>query len=156
MYEVGNQVCLLSQLYHKTTGKRVQIAATHLKAGQNNNACSSMREHQVDELLHLLSETSYPVVLGGDFNAEPYTKAMKKVRKVYSLAYELSDPNLVTTCKIRGSETKKGAIDYLFFSNQLECTAIWDIPKKEMEEEKLPSLRYPSDHILIAAKFKFI
>ena len=156
IFEVGNQVCLISQLCHKTTGERVQIAATHLKAGQSNNECSAMRELQVDELLHFLSKTSHPVVLGGDFNAEPYTKAIKKIRKVYSSAYDLSDPNLLTTCKIRGNETKKRTIDYLFFSKQLECTAVWDIPHKEVEEEKLPSLRYPSDHVLIAAKFKFI
>eukprot|EP00957_Ditylum_brightwellii_P187535 14281816-Ditylum_brightwellii.AAC.1 len=37
----------------------------------------------------------------------------------------------------------------------MQCTHVLDVPKEnEMETELLPGFRYPSDHILIGAKFK--
>jgi endonuclease/exonuclease/phosphatase family metal-dependent hydrolase len=155
-YHVGNQVCLVARLCHRPTGKMLQIAATHLKA-QQKEECEVMRKQQVDELLTIVSQGSnYPTIVVGDFNTVPSSPSVQKVQRTFASAYDLMDPNLVTTWKTRGSETIKRAIDYVFYSSAtLSCAALWSIPHQEMVEHKLPSLRYPSDHILIAAKFQF-
>jgi endonuclease/exonuclease/phosphatase family metal-dependent hydrolase len=93
------------------------------------------------------------VIILGDFNTEPQSDSIKKMQTHYTSAYNLEDNALVTTWKTRGSDTVRRVIDYIFYSN-LKCTATLSIPLAEMEELKLPSLRYPSDHILIGAKFE--
>jgi len=70
-------------------------------------------------------------------------------------AYPITPPpeSLYTTWKIRGSEVRR-IIDYIFYSN-LECEATLRVPPEdELEETKLPGLKHPSDHMMIAAKFR--
>ena len=154
-YNVGNQVCLVTRLCHQRTGKMMQIAATHLKA-QQKEECEKMRTQQVDQLLSIVSQSSDPTIVAGDFNTNPSSESVKKVQRTLASAYDLTDPTLVTTWKTRGGETSKRVIDYIFYSSStLQCSALWSIPHQDMENLKLPSLRYPSDHMLIAAKFQF-
>ena len=152
-YEAGNQVCLVARLRHRATGKNVQVVATHLKA-QQNEECEVMRQQQVDELLQMILQGPDPTIVAGDFNAEPSSESAKKMQESFASAYDLKDPNFITTWKTRGTDTKKRVIDYLFHSTSLKCSDVLSIPYQEMEEQQLPSLRYPSDHILIAAKFQ--
>jgi mRNA deadenylase 3'-5' endonuclease subunit Ccr4 len=71
----------------------------------------------------------------------------------YQSAYDLSSP-IFTTYKTRGTNTVQRIIDYILYQGQLQCTHRLSIPKeREMEAHKLPGLRYPSDHVMIAAKF---
>ena len=71
--------------------------------------------------------------------------------------YEIDPPkeDFFTTWKTRGTHTVKRIIDYIFHSEELDCTATLSIPStNELEEGKLPGLRQPSDHLMIAAKFR--
>lgn len=157
-FDVGNQVCLVARLCHRGTGKVLRIVSTHLKA-QQKQECEIMRRQQVDQLLQLLEQDrkdpELSTIVAGDFNTSPSSESVKKVQQSLRSAYDLTDPKLVTTWKTRGSATKKEIIDYLFYSADLKCSATLSIPYSEMEEQQLPSLRYPSDHLLIAAKFQF-
>ena len=77
----------------------------------------------------------------------------------YQSAYEMNDPSadFWTTWKIRGNKSTKRTIDYIFHGGSLNCTAVLDVPPAEMvEPSRLPGLRYPSDHLLIAARFRFV
>jgi len=97
-------------------------------------------------------------------------------------AYPLDDENgddennhFYTTWKTRKDGTKRRVIDYIFYSSArsndgngrrgalvtgadevgLSCTHTLSVPKdEEVEATRLPGLRYPSDHLLIAAKFE--
>ncbi|KAI2489970.1 hypothetical protein MHU86_24622 [Fragilaria crotonensis] len=100
-YHVGNQVCLVARLCHRRTGKLLQIAATHLKA-QQKEECELMRTQQVDQLLSIVSQSSDPTIVVGDFNTDPSSESVKKVQQTLASAYDLTDPNLVTTWKTRG------------------------------------------------------
>lgn len=74
-----------------------------------------------------------------------------------SSAYPINPPppDFYTTFKIRGSETARRIIDYIFYSSQLTCEATLKVPsERELEPSKLPGLRHPSDHMLIAAKLR--
>lgn len=116
-----------------------------------------------------------PVLILGDFNAEPpcqhATFSDSSIGRVLSYirqpgstargpsscfrsAYEIDPLNeaMYTTWKTRGPSTTKRIIDYIFYSDALECKATLSIPRLE-ETAKLPGLAYPSDHMMIAAKF---
>eukprot|EP00541_Cyclophora_tenuis_P017897 CAMPEP_0116559484 /NCGR_PEP_ID=MMETSP0397-20121206/10424_1 /TAXON_ID=216820 /ORGANISM="Cyclophora tenuis, Strain ECT3854" /LENGTH=141 /DNA_ID=CAMNT_0004085263 /DNA_START=65 /DNA_END=490 /DNA_ORIENTATION=+ len=110
----------------------------------------------------------WPVLVLGDLNADPPTEQTRNTSAVqllvdnnrFTSAYDLensseNDPPLFTTWKTRGNRTARRVIDYIFYSG-LVCTHTLSLPHKALEEEryKLPNLRYPSDHLMIAAKFR--
>lgn len=61
--------CLLKE---KETGKEICVAVTHLKA-KSGALLATLRDHQGRDLLKWLDEVAAgrPIILGGDFNAEP-------------------------------------------------------------------------------------
>lgn len=179
-YSVGNQVYMLVTLRHVATGHHVIAAVTHLKA-QKESAQERVRCHQVDELLDSISKQAtllvqdhhaVSVIVMGDFNADPpvstsddgavsrvlkrgvKTSAKSSTSPIWS-AYDLSAPAFYTTWKTRGSATVRRVIDYIFYSGSLTCKATLRVPSEdELDATKLPGLRYPSDHMMIAAKFR--
>jgi mRNA deadenylase 3'-5' endonuclease subunit Ccr4 len=78
----------------------------------------------------------------------------RMIGSIFRSPIDLSQPGYFTTWKTRGTETVKRVIDYIFYSN-MTCTDTLDIPDEAcIEADQLPGLRYPSDHLMIAAKFK--
>ena len=179
-YFIGNQAFIIATLRHKQSGRHVVVGVTHLKARKSENN-EKIRMMQVCELLDKLEEEreriekgsdekQVPILVLGDFNADHPSKNRDKscVAKVldhhkasnsacppYYSAYPVDPPpeGFFTTWKTRGTETVKRVIDYIFHSN-ISCTDTLCIPdEKEIEVDQLPGLRYPSDHLMIAAKF---
>jgi mRNA deadenylase 3'-5' endonuclease subunit Ccr4 len=177
-YKIGNQVFLVAALRHRASQKCIVVAVTHLKASLSEKN-EKMRCKQVEELLehaHQMTEElrekegEVPVLIMGDFNADPpqyipseessvrgvldFERDGLSFQSAYDLAPERND--LYTTWKTRGAKTTKRIIDYIFHTkSDIKCTYILSIPKEEdVEEAKLPGLRYPSDHLMIAAKFE--
>eukprot|EP00594_Rhizosolenia_setigera_P008636 CAMPEP_0178967624 /NCGR_PEP_ID=MMETSP0789-20121207/17717_1 /TAXON_ID=3005 /ORGANISM="Rhizosolenia setigera, Strain CCMP 1694" /LENGTH=520 /DNA_ID=CAMNT_0020653293 /DNA_START=212 /DNA_END=1773 /DNA_ORIENTATION=+ len=74
-------------------------------------------------------------------------------------SYDLEDKegnnnSIYTTWKRRGDYVAKRVIDYILYGEGVKCTHTLSIPSEdEIGENLLPSLRHPSDHISIAAKF---
>jgi mRNA deadenylase 3'-5' endonuclease subunit Ccr4 len=89
-----------------------------------------------------------------------------------------NDDSLYTTWKIRREGEIKRIIDYIFYTShssstattsgddngeegedglmQMQCTHVLSIPKDtDVENGRYPGYRYPSDHLLIAAKFDY-
>ena len=168
VYSVGTQVLIVASLKHKESGETLVVAVTHLKARKNDQN-ERTRRAQVEELLETVGKFTarnpedkpWPVLVLGDLNADPPTETTQRQSAVQLLldyplqsAYDLDDPSLVTTWKTR-EKTVHRTIDYIFY-NGLECTNTLSIPHKELAAEpyKLPNLRYPSDHLMIAAKFQ--
>ena len=121
-----------------------------------------------------------PILLIGDFNTEPKGENMtciptivgeddQNLRKICSFhpAY-IYTTNSYTTWKSRGEKTVKRVIDYIFhncrpaaseMSNNVAtgmyCTHTLSIPADDdIESSLLPGFRYPSDHLMIAARFQ--
>jgi len=175
MFRVGSQVYIVAVLRHIPTGRSVVAAVTHLKASGGNE---EVRCRQMEELLDVIAdarenlrergEDDAAVLIMGDFNTDGET-----VRKVLDFrlqgkggsgadtpilsAYEVNPPSdsLYTTWKIRDTETRR-VIDYIFYSsNSLMCRATLQVPPgDQLEASKLPGLKYPSDHVAIAARFR--
>jgi endonuclease/exonuclease/phosphatase family metal-dependent hydrolase len=180
-YSVGNQVYMIVTLRHIATGHPVVVAVTHLKA-QQGFVQEKVRCHQVDELLDSISkraqsllekrEEPVSVLILGDFNADPpagtgdngaVSRVLKRdvptasdsPRSPIRSAYDLAAPGFYTTWKTRGSTTTKRIIDYIFYSGRLRCQAtLWVPSESELDPTKLPGIRYPSDHLMIAARFR--
>lgn len=197
-YSVGHQVLLIVKLRHKPTQTLIVVAVTHLKA-QKGESNERIRQIQIKELLHSveaevislynaksakeerssLQNTSFPVFIMGDMNADPPSTnpsfSVSAIRSVldfrhqtlgeipleisgpYYSAYEVDPPenSFYTSWKIRGKDTTKRIIDYIFYKGPVTCIATLQVPNDdEVEETKFPGLRYPSDHLLIAADFE--
>mmetsp|Transcript_28627 Transcript_28627/g.43996 ORF Transcript_28627/g.43996 Transcript_28627/m.43996 type:complete len:451 (+) Transcript_28627:30-1382(+) len=176
-FNVGNQVFLIVVLRHRVSDKLIIVAVTHLKA-QDNEANEQIRIAQVTELLQHIDTVSnsigstfedIPVLIMGDFNSAPSLVDDKPSTvgcildrnegNKYDSSYSLNDEGFYTTWKTRGDKTTQRVIDYIFFNgprcNSLECMNILDVPSVEdVAPDVLPNLRYPSDHVMIAAKFK--
>lgn len=193
-YKVGNQVIILATLKHIQSGKPILVVVTHLKA-QKSEGNEKIRCVQVEELLGYIQDSvdrqseslginALPVMVMGDFNADPPSeiefpnsaiqriisnherdgaatsssdknKPTKPMR--FQSAHRLDPPDagFFTTWKTRGTHTVKRIIDYIFYSDQVTCTATLSVPTEhELEGNKLPGLRYPSDHLMIAGKFE--
>jgi mRNA deadenylase 3'-5' endonuclease subunit Ccr4 len=135
---------------------------------------------QVDDAVAAATELGdiKNILVLGDFNAEPPCKISSEASAVgrvlthqlrstssatgtepvyFRSSYTIDPPadTLFTTWKIRGPTTARRIIDYIFYAGTLRCKATLRMPKEEdLEETKLPGLRYPSDHMMIAAKFE--
>ena len=101
-------------------------------------------------------------------NKAPTTQTIVSFESPCDLDTMTTNPPVYTTFKTRGERTSKRVIDYIFYASSHEpnsgndrggregmaCTHTLSIPAEDdLEPGKLPGLRYPSDHIMIAAKF---
>lgn len=175
-YKVGNQVLVIATLRHRKTNQNVVFAVTHLKA-QKQEQSEKVRRSQVKELLEFVDDAvatsrtpasiNVPVLLMGDFNADPPSEnqdsysqsALSAILKddMFRSVYDISPPTdgFYTTWKIRGTTDTKRVIDYIFYSQGIQCNARLKIPAEdEIDSKRLPGLRYPSDHFAIGAVFR--
>ena len=161
--EHTNQVSIVYHLKLKedNSGNDVLcVATTHLKA---KTGWEKLRHKQGAWLLHYLKENigSFPLVVCGDFNADPIEPVYKEFRdselNLHS-AYSMADPDKkeppYTTWKIRDKEICR-TIDYIWYTrDNLQPINLLQIPTSEqIGPDRLPSMAYPSDHISLAADF---
>ncbi|XP_007895886.1 nocturnin isoform X1 [Callorhinchus milii] len=161
-----NQVAIAQTLRCVETGKVFCVAVTHLKA------CSGwerFRSSQGSHLLHNLESITEgggaPLIVCGDFNAEP-TEDVYKQFSLSSLnlnsAYKLlskdgqSEPRF-TTWKIRTTGESCHTLDYIWYSKQaFIVNTLLNMPTEEqIGPNRLPSFHYPSDHLSLVCEFSF-
>lgn len=129
------------------------------------------------------NNNNIPVFLLGDFNADPDdpcttedgiplssspskdsslpccladlpSDSFLSLKSSYDVEDKEGDNSLYTTWKRRGDYVAKRVIDYILYGEGVKCTHTLSVPSEdEIGENLLPSLRHPSDHISIAAKF---
>lgn len=174
-YKVGTQVYMIVTLKHRATKKLLVVAVTHLKARVGNGCIRSRQAHELLCSLHeeaelvrtRFGEANPALLIAGDFNAAPPTLvggevAVSKIvtrdgRIPLSSVYPLDDTSLFTTWKIRGAVESKRMIDYIFFGGSLKCVNRLLLPEEDsIGRSRLPSLRFPSDHVHIASQFELL
>jgi nocturnin len=159
---------------HLKAGKGLEMEK--IRMGQ----VKELRNH-IDRIVELASKESgvktrnIPVVIMGDFNSDPTEEqsciwgigsctTQKNVNggdsdSYFASAYPIDPKEMsyFTTWKIRGDKIQKRVIDYIFYKDVkgIECSHILSIPnQEELEESRLPGLKYPSDHLAIGARFQ--
>ena len=100
----------------------------------------------------------HSVILSSDFNAEPTESVISTMTSSDSMplisAYNLDDLQW-TTWKIRESGEEKHILDYIFHSPGLRTIGVLDPPsQEEIGSDRLPSLKFPSDHLSLVADIK--
>lgn len=168
----SNQVAVLAILRIRETGQEICIATTHLKA-RTGALLSTLRNEQGKDLLHFINKhcEGRPLILCGDFNAEPsepvYSTVLGHKALALSSAYADVDGDselgttaarepAYTTWKIREEGEVCHTIDYVFYSKSaLNVEAALQFPTgEELGEGKAPSFRYPSDHFSLVCDFR--
>jgi len=174
----GTQVYIVATLQHIPSAQTIVVAVAHLKA-QNSDVNEKIRTKQADQLVASVHEVTtevaavndvlvddVPIIILGDLNSELSTGFGKTcVRSILNRneqpkfwsAYPI-DPmktyGMYSTWKTRGEKTVRRIIDYIFHNKELHCTHVLSIPKEtDVEPERLPGFRYPSDHLMIGAKY---
>jgi len=181
-----NQVAIVQTLRCRATGQQLCVAVTHLKA---RSGWERLRSAQGADLLHRLrtitsrASTSssssstveseaesdgagdIPLVVCGDFNAEPSEDVYRRFRASplrLDSAYKLLSADgqtepAYTTWKIRPSGECRSTLDYIWYSHDsLSVDTVLDIPsEEEVGPDRLPSYHYPSDHLSLLCDISF-
>ena len=145
-------MALALTLQEKGSGREVVVVTTHLKA-RRGALLTNIREQQGGDLMTWVEKVreGRPVILTGDFNAEPSEPVLEtltsNVKTPLQSSYSISDLEY-TTWKIRDSGEEKHVLDYVFHSPDLETRQTLSMPDtREVSADKFPSLRYASDHL---------
>uniref|UniRef100_A0A6B2LF77 Endonuclease/exonuclease/phosphatase domain-containing protein n=1 Tax=Arcella intermedia TaxID=1963864 RepID=A0A6B2LF77_9EUKA len=126
------------------------VAATHLKAKPGFEEQRKGQGEQLVQYIKEFNEKQSPVVILGDFNDTPDSLVCKHMGLHYASAYP---SNTWTTWKKRETVVQR-TIDYIWYdSAKLQPIQILPAPLESDCPQLLPASYYPSDHILIAAKF---
>ncbi|XP_067004646.1 nocturnin isoform X3 [Anabrus simplex] len=172
----SNQVAVLAMLRVRETGQEVCVATTHLKA-RNGALLSTLRNEQGKDLLEFVIANSEgrPVIMGGDFNAEPIEpiyltllgNRTLRLASAYTSLRKNDDSNNIqmsaeleppyTTWKIRDEGEVCHTIDYVFYTrDDFVVEALLEFPTGEdIGKGRVPSLNYPSDHFSLVCDFRF-
>lgn len=158
----SNQVSIIGQFQTKSDDpKCFYVGATHLKAKRGYDERRKLQGEFISKYLEK-NCTNAPVIYCGDFNAEP-TEGVYSVMKscnlglssaYTSLSKDNSEPKY-TTWKIRPKGEECHTIDYIWYSRKgLKIKSILDVAaEKEIGVNRLPSSRYPSDHLSLVCDF---
>ncbi|XP_067899916.1 nocturnin-like [Heterodontus francisci] len=162
-----NQVAIVQTLRCVETSRVFCVAVTHLKA------CSGwerFRSSQGCDLLQNLESITdgagIPLIVCGDFNAEPtedvykqFTKSSLNLNSAYKLLSEdgQSEPPF-TTWKIRPLGESCHTLDYIWYSQHaFSVNRLLNLPTEEqIGPNRLPSFHYPSDHLSLVCEFSFL
>ncbi|XP_037088145.1 nocturnin-like isoform X2 [Pollicipes pollicipes] len=156
----SNQVVVLAILRDRRSGQELCAVTTHLKA-RSGALLSAIRSEQGKDLMAFVAAHcgERPVVVCGDFNAEPS-------EPVYSAMTEEAWPALTsaqrqatgaeatyTTWKIRATGEVRQTLDYVFLSRgRFSVDALLPPPSgQRLGESRAPCLTYPSDHFSLVA-----
>jgi len=171
----NNQVALLAELrLRDAPGRPLLVGVTHLAAAKQE-AGESLRRQQVIELLDFCERhrEDHALVLAMDMNGAPtrgetaasdvgyepraYPAALAHsvdVKSAYAMALG-SEPKF-TTWKVRGPTEVQHTIDYILVSSDVGVRRVLLPPDEaEVEDGRLPSWRYPSDHVMLCAELHF-
>ncbi|KAH9061653.1 hypothetical protein Ae201684P_020988 [Aphanomyces euteiches] len=154
----SSQIALIGKIYQYDSPLFV-VACTHLKATKTAEG-EALRLSQVKQLhTHMLEHGDIPMIICGDFNAEPQdvdevpALAIPEMLQCgWKSAYAVAGSEY-TTWKIRPGVESRHVIDYIFYNDKLTLLSVVDAPT-EIDDCRLPSLKYPSDHIALIAKFE--
>ncbi|XP_058125175.1 nocturnin [Anopheles ziemanni] len=163
----SNQVAIAAVLRTRDTNQELCVTTTHLKA-RKGALLSKLRNEQGKDLLYFIDGIAgnRPVILCGDFNAEPIEPIYSTVLNYKPLGLASAYADLLaseeeanaelsatyepayTTWKIREEGEVCHTIDYVFYSkDKVTVKNCLMFPSgEEIGVDRTPSFLYPSDH----------
>lgn len=114
---------------------------------------------------YLLKKSKHlPLILCGDFNAEPNEMVYKNLSaQLASVYHQHSDigaidgePRFTTWTKRHGERQMKRTLDYIFVrKDSFAINSLLPLDSQELTEP-IPNQYYPSDHLSLVAQLTFI
>lgn len=143
------RICTYGVFENKTTQKRIFVLNTHFdhKGKIARESSSKLILSKIKDI----NKNNYPVILLGDFNAEPETKPIRILKKELIDGAELSKNGIYGPYGTYTGFTKnvlaKKRIDYIFIKN-LKVKGYRHI------DDKMKNNNYLSDHLPVLIEFK--
>jgi len=179
------QVAVFGYFNHISSGKNVYISTTHICSEWQVPYIQMRQVRACLNELQKVNKQKAPVVLAGDFNAQPNSPVYqflatghvsKEVQELEAGALKISantfdfhhEVGLASAyAKVLGREPRctnlthefEGTLDYVWYTKKsLRPLSVLDIPPHSClkEEIGLPSKKFPSDHLPLLCKFKFL
>jgi len=144
----------------------ITIAVTHLKS---KAGFEKRRLFQGKTIVGTLGDTTiagYPIIIAGDFNAEPDEEVMEEFTHAgFKSAYCIGGrhPDF-TSFKYKEDREQLRTIDYILHNQEARPIEILEIPDKRRlqghdgtsaDHIGLPSATYPSDHVALFSRFAY-
>ena len=143
------RICTYGLFQNKTTQQKVLVFNTHF-----DHIGQIAREMSSKLILNKLSEINqdnYPIILMGDFNAEPETNPIRILKKELEDGAELSPDGIYgpngTYTGFTKNELAKRRIDYIFIKNL-------KVSKYRHIDDKMKNNNYLSDHLPVLIVLK--
>jgi nocturnin len=138
--------------YFSSKYDKIVVGVTHLKAKSQNKHIRLIQGQNILDYIKTISE-SMPVIIAGDFNADPDEPVCDLFRVHFTSVYadvERNDHHF-TTIKQR-EKLYKRTIDYIWYSSKCKLVRRSSMVK-DIQYPYLPNENYPSDHLTIVAEF---
>jgi endonuclease/exonuclease/phosphatase family metal-dependent hydrolase len=143
------RICTYGVFENKTSQKKIFVLNTHF-----DHIGEIAREESSKLILSKindLNKNNYPVILMGDFNAEPETKPIRIFKKELIDGAELSKDGIYGPYGTYTGFTKdvlaKRRLDYIFVKNL-------KVEKYRHIDDKMKNSNYLSDHLPVLIEFK--
>ena len=162
----SNQVSIIAQFCTKgDNSSTFYVGVTHLKS---KRGYEETRKLQGQFISKYLSENANdaPVIFCGDFNADPIEPCYSimqacslKLKSAYtSLSADGKTEPKYTTWKVRPKVEECHVIDYIWYTEKgLKIKSVLDVAtEEEIGKDRLPSSRYPSDHLSLVCDFLLV
>jgi endonuclease/exonuclease/phosphatase family metal-dependent hydrolase len=147
-----NRVCSYALLKNKQTNNMIWVFNTHL-----DHIGEEARTKGLELILskiEKLNTNKYPVVLMGDFNSEPETERIIKLKKIMNDAKTISKEKPFgpygTFNNFKYNEASTHLIDYIFLSKSNAITV-----QKYAVLSDAKDLKYPSDHFPVFIEINY-
>jgi endonuclease/exonuclease/phosphatase family metal-dependent hydrolase len=147
-----NRVCSYALLKNKQTNNMIWVFNTHLD--HIGEEAKTKGLELILSKIEKLNTNKYPVVLMGDFNSEPETERIIKLKKIMNDAKTISKEKPFgpygTFNNFKYNEASTHLIDYIFLSKSNAITV-----QKYAVLSDAKDLKYPSDHFPVFIEINY-
>lgn len=147
-----NRVCSYALLKNKQTNNMIWVFNTHLDYIGEEARTKGLE--LILSKIEKLNTNKYPVVLMGDFNSEPETERIIKLKKIMNDAKSISKEKPFgpygTFNNFKYNEASTHLIDYIFLSKSNAITV-----QKYAVLSDAKDLKYPSDHFPVFIEINY-
>jgi len=151
-----NRLFLHAVIEHISTGTRVSLVNTHLKAKRENEHIRISESTQLAQFIKNITDSGDRVIVSGDFNSEPHEMPIKNIvdMGMRSIREGTKGQRFSTATYHNATDNAIREIDYIFYSKGIVLREGWWGSTLKIGYNYLPTRTMPSDHVPLYAIFE--